>query len=121
VARSTAWVLTTRSEKNTCFCTRRFLSWCPRFSHLQGVAPAIAAPVLGSTELAGMRWAALRRIIDTGGGAKSSLAPFGGRKLRSGLLVRRLHPLGGGGERVDLEGSHGRWKPPCLQTAHMTK
>jgi hypothetical protein len=22
--------------------------------------------------------------------------------------------------RVDLEGSHGRWKRPCLQTAHMT-
>jgi hypothetical protein len=23
-------------------------------------------------------------------------------------------------ERVDLVGSHGRWKRPCLQTAHMT-
>jgi hypothetical protein len=22
--------------------------------------------------------------------------------------------------RVDLVGSHGRWKRPCLQTAHMT-
>jgi hypothetical protein len=23
-------------------------------------------------------------------------------------------------ERVELVGSHGRWKRPCLQTAHMT-
>jgi hypothetical protein len=25
-----------------------------------------------------------------------------------------------GGASVDLVGSHGRWKRPCLQTAHMT-
>ena len=57
---------------------------------VQGVAPAIAAPVLGSTELSAMRWAALRRIIDTGGGASSTLAPFGGRRLRSALLVHTI-------------------------------
>jgi hypothetical protein len=57
---------------------------------VQGVAPAIAAPVLGSSELSAMRWAALRRIIDTGGGASSTLAPFGGRRLRSALLVRTI-------------------------------